>query len=88
MVCEWGMSDRFGSASFQDLSNKAFGENPSYSPETLKQIDEEVFGILRKCQEKTSLLLSENKEKLVLISESLIEKETLSSEEIDTLLKQ
>lgn len=85
MVCEWGMSESLGLASFSEFSNRQFGEQLSYSPETLKKIDDEVLTILTKCYQRTKSELSLNSKKLIELSELLIEKETLSSEEFDSV---
>ena len=85
MVCEWGMSESLGLASFSEFSNRQFGEQLPYSPETLKKIDDEVSTILKKCYQRAKSELSLNSKKLIEISELLIEKETLSSEEFDAV---
>lgn len=86
MVCDWGMTEKFGATAFPNLVDRGFGETHTFSPETLKMIDEEIISIIKKCQEKTNGLLQVNKNKLIVLSEKLIEKETLSSEEIDNIL--
>ena len=55
MVCEWGMSESLGPAAFSDLTNRQFGEMSSYSPDTLRKIDEEILSILNKCYQKTKM---------------------------------
>jgi cell division protease FtsH len=65
--------------------NRQFGDQVSYSPDTLKKIDQEVSNILNRCYAKTKSILSLNYIKLVELSEFLIEKETISSDEFDLI---
>jgi cell division protease FtsH len=79
------MSETLGPAAYSDLMNRQFGDQVSYSPDTLKKIDQEVSNILNRCYAKTKSILSLNYIKLVELSEFLIEKETISSDEFDLI---
>jgi len=80
MVCEWGMSKKFGPISFNQSQNGL--ENNLISPETMKLIDEEIQSILSKAYEKTVAILTANKAALDKITEMLMAQETCTGEEI------
>lgn len=80
MICEWGMSKKFGPISFSQSQNNM--ENNLISPETMKMIDEEIQAILTKAYQKTLDILTENKAALEKITSMLMEKETCTGEEI------
>lgn len=85
MVCEWGMSKRFGPISFNQSQNGL--ENNLISPETMKLIDEEIKDILTKAYNKTVLILTENRPALDKITEMLMAQETCTGEEITDAVK-
>jgi cell division protease FtsH len=81
MVCYYGMSDKLGPVVYpQEYEVKP------YSEETAKLIDNEVRRILTEMLEKTKDLLAKNRDKLELLAQKLIEKETLYAAEIYELL--
>jgi cell division protease FtsH len=91
MVCEWGMSDVLGPIAFGQKEEPIFigkeiARHKDYSEETAKKIDKEIKTIIESCLAKAKTLLSENKDKLKLLAETLVSKETLSDEEIRKLL--
>lgn len=81
MVCAYGMADKLGTAVYlrQD------GE-PVYSPQTGFIIDQEIQAILDKGYKDTIQMLKDNRDKLELLSKTLLEKETLYAGEIYELL--
>lgn len=90
MVLEWGMSDAVGLISYaMPESTMFFGESGTkYSQEVLKLIDEEVKKILDAAVAQASLILTTHRDHLEMIAKSLLEYETLTGEEIDSLLKE
>ena len=80
MICEWGMSPKFGPISFNQSQNGL--ENNLISPETMKQIDEEIQNILKQAYNKTLSILKDNRAALEKITNMLMEKETCTGEEI------
>lgn len=85
MICEWGMSKKFGPISFSQSQNGL--ENNLISPETMKQIDEEIQNILTKAYKKTVSILTDNKKALDKITEMLMANETCTGEEITEAVK-
>lgn len=91
MVCEWGMSSlgpiRFGQKEdFLFLGRDMMYHN-EYSEDTAKRIDREVTDIISKAYEKTKQMILDNKDKLEKIATYLLERESLSANEIDDILK-
>jgi len=80
MVCDYGMSD-LGTAVYSQTRGEFV-----YSQKTAEKIDNEVQKILSGCYKDTIKLLKENKDKLELLTEKLLEKENLYASEIYELL--
>jgi len=57
-----------------------------HSPETAKAIDDEVRQIIEDCYGNARKLLEDNIDKLHTMADSLMEYETLSSEQIDDIM--
>ncbi|MBM3251899.1 MAG: ATP-dependent zinc metalloprotease FtsH [Candidatus Omnitrophica bacterium] len=91
MICEYGMSDKLGNLTLGKRHGPIFlgrdiVEERDYSEATAKTIDEEVRRIIDECYSRAKQLLTENKDKLKLLAEKLIEKEILDVEEVKKLL--
>ena len=63
------------------------GRDKDYSEEVAAKIDKEIRKFIDEAYQKTESLLNENMDKLHLIADALIERETLEGEEIDQLMK-
>ncbi len=82
MVAEWGMSEKIGPIAVK--VKEQFGEPVELvSEEMRKLIDKEVKRIITDTYKRTKELLSENMDKLENLARALLEKETLTGEEID-----
>jgi cell division protease FtsH len=81
MVCHYGMSEKLGTVIYSQGSGTY-----DYSQDTAELIDEEVRALLKQCYEAAKVILNEHRDKLDLLSQALLEKETLYSGEIYTLL--
>jgi cell division protease FtsH len=91
MISTWGMSDKIGPVSVSRVSNPFLGGNLQsieISPELAREIDREVQQLLTTLYEKAKKILEENKEAILAVAEKLVEKETLSCEEVVAILKQ
>lgn len=87
MVCEFGMSDKLGHLTFGHRKEQIFlgrdiMEERNYSDLTAQEIDKEIKLIVDDCYLKTKDLLSQNKEKLKNLAETLKEKEVMGEEEV------
>jgi cell division protease FtsH len=81
MVTKYGMSDNVGSV----IYTQNYGEY-KYSEKTAESIDKEVKEILDRLMVKTLDLLKTNRDKLDILSNALLEKETMYAGEIYPLL--
>ena len=87
MVCEWGMSEKIGPLAFGEKEGEVFlgrdmGHVKNYSEATALDIDNEIRRIVDENYQLTRELLKTNQDKLIALSELLLEKETLDSDEI------
>ena len=87
MICEYGMSEKIGPVTFGHRQDQVFlgrdiARDKDYSEEVAAEIDKEVRSFLDDAYAATEKLLNENMDKLHLIAQALIERETLEKEEI------
>jgi cell division protease FtsH len=91
MVCQWGMSD-LGPLTFGERDDLIFlgrdlAVNKNFSEKTSELIDEEVKKIVARCYERSRGILEKNRAKLKKIAKLLLDKEVLSSDEINAVAK-
>ncbi|MFA6842180.1 MAG: ATP-dependent zinc metalloprotease FtsH [Defluviitoga tunisiensis] len=91
VVAELGMSEKIGPVSWSDESEETFlarelFQEVNYSDETAKEIDLEIKRLINESYEKAKTMLMEQREKLDLIAKYLLEKETISGEDLKKLL--
>jgi len=91
MVTEYGMSD-LGPVQFEHQDSNVFlgrdyNKSRNFSGQVAFEIDQEQRKIIHECYEKTQQIIKENVDLLKLIAEALLEKETLTKEEIEYLVK-
>ncbi|MGB8958196.1 MAG: hypothetical protein WCC00_04195, partial [Candidatus Aminicenantales bacterium] len=89
MVCQWGMSD-LGPLTYGERDDLIFlgrdlAVNKNYSERTSERIDDEVKKIVTRSLHRTQELLEANRDKLLKIAEMLLEKESLSSDDINAI---
>ena len=92
MVTEWGMSDAIGTLTIGETGEEVFigrewVHNKNYSEDTARLVDAEVKRIVEEAHERCTKLLTENIDKLHRIAEALIDRETISGEELDMLIE-
>lgn len=91
MVTEYGMSS-LGPMMLEEPDGNTFlgrdyTKNRNISDTVAHEIDEEMRSIINNCYEKTKKIISENKDLLSLIANTLLEEETITKEEIDFLVE-
>lgn len=90
MVCEWGMSDKLGVVAYDERADQTYlgvsHHEKKYSEETAKAIDIEVRAILDEAHELAKKIIEENREKVELMTQMLIEFETLDAEDIRKIM--
>ncbi len=87
MVCEWGMSETLGPLTFDRSANEVFlgrdlASKKDYSENTARTIDDEVRRIVNDAYDRAKNLLVENRSGVEAVAEALIEREVLTSEEV------
>ena len=92
MVCEWGMSDAIGTLSIGETGEEVFigrewVQNKNYSEETARLVDAEVKRIVEEAHARCLKLLEDNRATLDRIAQALLERETISGEELDLLME-
>ncbi|WP_313345136.1 ATP-dependent zinc metalloprotease FtsH [Sedimentibacter sp.] len=90
MVTTYGMSDDLGPMTYgtndeEVFLGRDFNKIRNYSEEVAAKIDNEMRRIIDAAYHKTETLLSENMEKLHRVAQALLEKETISGKEFETL---
>lgn len=90
MICEWGMSEKFGPVAFDEGKEVFLGrdlaQTRSYSDRTAYELDLEVQRLIQKCYEQTKELLQNNREKIDLLADALLESETLDASTVHALI--
>ncbi len=90
MVTQWGMSDigpiAFGQEDEPIFIGKEIARHKDYSEETAKRIDAAVHGVLNSCFQEAEGILREHEDQLHILANALVEKETLTDEEVRVLL--
>jgi cell division protease FtsH len=90
MVCQYGMSDlgplTFGERDDLVFLGKDLAMHKNFSEKTAELIDLEVKKIITRNFERSKSLLEKNGKALKAIAEALLDKEVLSSEEIDDII--
>jgi cell division protease FtsH len=92
MITEYGMSEVLGPITFgrrqdqQVFLGRDIARDRNYSEEVAYSIDKEVRRLIEDAHAKTEEMLKNNLDKLHIIAEALIERETLEGEELQQLL--
>lgn len=86
MVTKYGMSDGIGPVVYKDSNDDYFYEK-NYSEATAERIDVEIEKMLRNAYSKTENILKEHNEKLILVAETLIDKEKITGEQFKSLMQ-
>jgi cell division protease FtsH len=91
MVTRFGMSDVIGPMQLQrgdsnPFMGMDFGEQRTYSEEVARVIDQEVRRIVDTAYSRSRKILIDNKDKLVLLAETLLEREVLDRQEFLKLI--
>jgi len=91
MVTVFGMSDKLGPLTYGKKEEMVFlgkeiSQHKDYSDKTAEQIDEEIKRIVSESYEKAKTIIEKNIDKLHSLARALLERESLSSDEIDSIL--
>lgn len=85
MIMEFGMSDRLGPLTFGQKQDHVFlgrdiSRDRNYSEEVASAIDQETKAIVEKCYKRAEDVLTTHRDKLELLAQTLLEKETINAE--------
>jgi cell division protease FtsH len=91
MVTRWGMSDALGPLQYAEADEEVFlgysvNRQKNMSNETAQAIDSEIRRIVEQGYDRAKGLLEEHREQLETLAKALLEYETLSGDEIQTLM--
>ncbi|MGB0379912.1 MAG: ATP-dependent zinc metalloprotease FtsH [Luminiphilus sp.] len=92
MVTKWGLSEALGPLMYDEggeevfLGRSAAQPSKAMSDETALAIDKEVRHIIDECYAKARQLLDDNRDKLDVMAEALMQYETIDSEQIDDIM--
>ena len=92
MITEWGMSTKLGMIAYGDNSQEVFlghsvTQNKNVSEATAREIDSEIKVVIDRAYASAKRILTENVEELHRLARGLLEYETLSGDEIRTVLR-
>jgi len=92
MVTEWGMSDKLGPLSYGENDQEVFlghsvTTHKNLSEATAQLIDEEIRAIVESAYARARLTLTDHLDELNCLAKGLLEYETLSGDDIGTLLR-
>ena len=91
MVCAYGMNDKIGPIKYGDFRSHVhirYDAPPVHesSEETAREIDVEVKKMIDEAHQRALQILNDHRDELEKLSQTLLEKETLSAAEVDVLL--
>jgi cell division protease FtsH len=91
MVTEWGMSESLGPLAYgkplaQIFLGRDIAQHRDHSEATAAEIDRETKKIVMSCYGEARMILDERAEALILIAEALLVHETLTAEQIASLV--
>ncbi len=92
MVTQWGMSEKLGPIRYGESDELVFlgreiSERRNYSDRIAQKIDEEVRTLVDEAHSRCHQLLSDNWDKLELVTQYLLEVETINSEQFEAIIR-
>ena len=93
MITQYGMSERLGQVTFDVPRPGAYltvpqvPQQPTYSEQTARLIDEEVARLIKEAHDRVSRTLGEQRQTLEALARLLLEREVVDRAALDTLLR-
>ncbi len=94
MVMEWGMSEKLGPLTFgrpnteeQVFLGRDISRDRNYSEEVAATIDKEVRSIVENAYQRALNVLTEHRDKLQEVTDALLERETLTRDQFEAIMK-
>ncbi|MDW7772013.1 MAG: ATP-dependent zinc metalloprotease FtsH [Desulfobulbaceae bacterium] len=88
MVCEWGMSSKIGPMTFRPSDPLSGVPGQIMSEQTALAIDQEVKSLVQSAYDRAREILVEHRTALEEVATTLLEKETINRNEIQSILSQ
>lgn len=86
MVTVYGLSEKVGNLTYYDSSGQSeYGFTKPYSEQTAELIDKEISDIIEEQYRRAIQILEENKDKLTLLAEELLEKEVIFKDNLERI---
>jgi cell division protease FtsH len=91
MVCTFGMSSKMGTMQYGSREGNIYlgrdiGKSEGFSEETSREIDLEIKVLIDNAKKRADIILSENRAKLDILANKLLEVETLDGPEVRKLM--
>lgn len=94
MATKWGLSEKLGPLLYDEDEGEVFlgknygsgGSRMNVSGETARLIDEEVRRVIDECYNRAHQILVDNRDKLDVMADALIQYETIDSDQIDDIM--
>jgi cell division protease FtsH len=91
MIMRYGMSEKLGPRVLgrdhsQPFLGREMGNEPDYSDEIAREIDDEIRRVIEEAHDRARKVLAEHMEELHNLSELLIERETIDKDQFERLL--
>ena len=91
MVTKWGLSEKLGPLAYEEEEGEVFlgkqmSQRKSMSEQTAEEIDREVRAIIDSCYGRAKQILEDNRDKLDLMAEALMQYETIDAGQIDDIM--
>ena len=92
MVTKWGLSDKLGPLMYEEEEGEVFlgrsvTQRKNISAQTAKEIDEEIRSIVDQCYATAERILRENRDKLDIMADALMQFETIDADQIDDIME-
>lgn len=91
MVTKWGLSQRLGPLAYSEEEGEVFlgrsvTQHKQVSDETAHAIDEEIRAVIERNYTRAKTILTDNMDKLHLMSDALMKYETIDTQQIDDIM--
>ncbi|MZR64323.1 ATP-dependent zinc metalloprotease FtsH [Alcanivorax sp. DP30] len=92
MVTKWGLSEKLGPLAYEEDEGEVFlgkqmSQRKHVSEQTAEEIDREVRAIIDDCYSRAKAILEENRDKLDLMADALMQYETIDAAQIDDIME-
>jgi len=85
MVTIYGLNDKIGNLTYYDSAQSDYGFTKPYSERTAHLIDEEISKIIEEQYQRAIKILLENKEKLTILANLLLEREVIFRDDLENI---